>query len=221
MGGGYKIPSDQGPVRTRPARACSAAFLRGFGVGIQFRQEFEIELEDGVNSVVQCYRKISQDMKKQQPNLGPLSPQAPASPFAPGSPHAPQASTSNAGVRRFVDYFGNSGGLSLYRPKDVTVYVASLNGSFLQGVTEGLGEAGVEAQAVSLTQDRAQLFWDRSHNEKALVDILTVALSSEVLIVTPRSTFGYTIVGFSSAPAYSYDPVRTGHAGALLPPTPE
>lgn len=92
-----------------------------------------------------------------------------------------------------------------------TLLMASLDEEFKEGVVAQLkkGTEGGEAQAgevVGLTSDTGQRFGDLEHNERALIEILSVALSSQVVLVTPRSTFGYTIAGLSSGVPFFIPP---------------
>jgi len=77
----------------------------------------------------------------------------------------------------------------------------------LKGAAEGEAQVG---EMLSLTSETdtltGQQFGDMGHNERALVEMLSVALSSQVVLVTPRSTFGYAIAGLSAAVPFFITP---------------
>lgn len=81
----------------------------------------------------------------------------------------------------------------------IKVFVASLSKWFRGELAQHLQELGVNASVISLTEDIMQNTADPRHNERALVELLTIALASSTLILTPRSTFGYIMAGFSAA----------------------
>lgn len=161
-------------------------------VGLQFRANFGIPVAEAVDGSIACLKALPKLLHHRSlwPNF--LVSQGQSGGDCPGSGSSLEAGGGSETTSR------------------LTVLLASLDEAFKSGVLtqlegeggsswSGKGQVSSEIKVISLTSDTGQEFGNLEHNERALVEILSLAFSSDIVLLTPRSTFGYTIAGLSSA----------------------
>lgn len=168
-------------------------------VGVQYRRDFGLHPQDALQATAQCLEALATSAPRDFPlRHVPSDPRGDGRPAADGGPTG--APLPGAPSR---------------------LLVASVDREFREAVANG-SVLGIQGQEVTvLTTDSAQVSNDSAHNERALVDMLALAFSSTVLLLTPFSSFGYATAAFSSATPYFLSDTcsaTTAEACFLLPP---